>query len=274
MVAGAVADWLEPELIEAMKKWRSGIRRSPKGDKKTSVAAPEKAPTSQATVLAREERSGQGALDLGLEIWEQSGFDFSAPSASAPATAKRAAPTRRNGAGADDGSYGQTGRLRALAERVEYLWGLVRLRLELSEREISRDIPVWGTERRGERSTPVMDREAVRQALQAEGSPYWRLKQVMDAWCALWFWPLEEVALLDGTAPDYFRGAQDLKKLSKGGVDRKVALRDLDDWIEFAESVLGGWTRSRGRTPARFSRSRRSTGSRAWISSSSPSTRR
>ncbi|MER7918130.1 MULTISPECIES: DNA methyltransferase [unclassified Streptomyces] len=243
VVAGAVADWLEPELIEAMKKWRSGIRRSPKGEKKTSAEASAKAPTSQATVLKREARSGQGALDLGLEIWEQSGFDFSAPSAddaSAPAPAKRAAPTRRGaGSGSDDGSYGQTGRLRALAERVEYLWGLVRLRLELSEQEISRDIPVWGAEGRGERSTPVMDRKAVLDALQMEGSPYWRLKQVMDAWCALWFWPLEEVALLDGTAPDYFRGAQDLKKLSKGGVDRKVALRDLDDWIEFAESVLG-----------------------------------
>ncbi|MFD6759660.1 Eco57I restriction-modification methylase domain-containing protein [Streptomyces roseolus] len=242
VVAGAVAEWLEPELIEAMKKWRSGMRRAPKGEKKTAAAASEKAPTSQATVLAREVRSGQGALDLGLEIWEQSGFDFSAAAsaeASAPVPAKRAAAPARRGAGADDGSYGQTGRLRALAERVEYLWGLVRLRLELSEREISRDIPVWGAEGRGERSAPVMDREAVRQALQTEGSPYWRLKQIMDAWCALWFWPLEEVALLDGTAPDFFHGTQDLKKLSRGSVDRKVALRDLDDWIEFAESVVG-----------------------------------
>ncbi|GAA1038392.1 hypothetical protein GCM10009566_17570 [Streptomyces murinus] len=239
VVAGAVADWLDPQLIEAMKKWRSGMRRAPKGEKKTAVAS-EKAPTSQATVLKREERTGQGALDLGLEIWEQSGFDFSAAAeAPAPAPAKRVATPGRRGAGADDGSYGQTGRLRALAERVEYLWGLVKLRLELSEQEISRDIPVWGAEGRDERSAPVMDREAVRQALQAEGSPHWRLKQVMDAWCALWFWPLEEVALLDGTAPDYFRGAQDLKKLSKGSVDRKVALRDLDDWIEFAESVVG-----------------------------------
>ncbi|MEU7021610.1 DNA methyltransferase [Streptomyces sp. NPDC046203] len=240
VVAGAVAEWLDPELIEAMKKWRSGIRRAPKGEKKTSAAASEKTPTSQATVLAREVRSGQGALDLGLEIWEQSGFDFSAAAAAEAATPKkRVAPARRGGAGADEGSFGQTGRLRALAERVEYLWGLVRLRLELSEQEISRDIPVWGVEGRGERSTPVMDREAVREALQMEGSPYWRLKQVMDAWCALWFWPLEEVSLLDGTAPDYFNGAQDLKRLNRGSHDRKVALRDLDDWIEFAESVLG-----------------------------------
>ncbi|KOV62892.1 hypothetical protein ADK64_22545 [Streptomyces sp. MMG1121] len=241
VVAGAVADWLDPQLIEAMKKWRSGIRRAPRGEKKSSPS--EKAPTPQATALKREARTGQGALDLGLEIWEQSGFDFSAePPAEAPALApaKRATQARPGvDASSDDGSYGQAGRLRALAERVEYLWDLVKLRLKLSEQEISRDIPVWGAESRGERSAPVMDREAVRQALQVEGSPYWRLKQVMDAWCALWFWPLEEVSLLDGTAPDYFDGPQDLKKLSKGSLDRKVALRNLDEWIEFAESVVG-----------------------------------
>ncbi|MFI0210907.1 Eco57I restriction-modification methylase domain-containing protein [Streptomyces diastaticus] len=250
VVAGSVAEWLEPSLVEAMKKWRSGIRRTPKGDKKspppsasTSAATKAKTPTSRATVLKREARAGQGALDLDLEIWEQSGFDFTAePDAPVPSTApvKHVVPSAR-GAETDDGSYGQTGRLRALAERVEYLWGLVKLRLELSEREISRDIPVWpGTEGRGgQRSAPVMDREAVREALLMEGSPYWRLKQVMDAWCALWFWPLEEIPLLDGTAPDYFDGAQDLKKLSKGAHGRKVALRNLDEWIEFAESAVG-----------------------------------
>ncbi|MFB6942113.1 Eco57I restriction-modification methylase domain-containing protein [Streptomyces sp. NPDC060286] len=242
VVAGAVAEWLDPSLIEAMRKWRSAMRRAPKGGKRASASVPasvsRKAATSQGTVLKREERTGQGVLDLGLDIWEQSGFDFAAASAADAAPAKRVASSAAD-TNADDGSYGQTGRLRALAERVEYLWGLVRLRLELSEQEISRDIPVWGAEGRDKRSAPVMDREAVLEALEAPGSPYWRLKQVMDAWCALWFWPLEEVALLDGTAPDYFNGVQDLKKLGKGAMDRKVALRNLDEWIEFAESVVG-----------------------------------
>lgn len=243
VVAGAVAEWLDPSLIEAMKKWRSGMRRAPKGKKNSSTPASEKAPTSQATVLKREAETGQGALDLGLELWEQSGFDFSAESAAEAKPAGKAGgrAAGKRGTDTDDGSFEQTGRLRALAERVEYLWGLVKLRLELSEREISRDIPVWpGTEGRGKRgSAPVMDREAVLEALLMEGSPYWRLKQVMDAWCALWFWPLEEVSLLNGTAPDYFNGAQDLKKLGRGAIDRKVAMRNLDEWIEFAESVVG-----------------------------------
>lgn len=231
VVAGSVADWLEPELIEAMKKWRSGIRRAPKGEKK---APSTKAPTTQASALAKETRTGQASFDLGLDIWEQPGLEVpSEPVAPAKRSAKQ--PEVQD---PGDGRT-ETGRLRALAERVEYLWDLVKLRLELSEQEISRDIPVWGMPVDADRSTPVMDREAVRQALQVEGSPYWRLKQIMDAWCALWFWPLEEVALLDGTAPDYFNGDQDLKKIKKGGRDRKVALRSLDDWIEFAESVVG-----------------------------------
>ncbi|MEU6054012.1 DNA methyltransferase [Streptomyces xanthochromogenes] len=239
VVAGTVADWLEPELIEAMKKWRSGIRRSPKGAPKKGA---EKAPTTKAKTIAAEERSGQGAFDLGLPIWDQPGFDSveeqTPAKASKPAKAVAAAAPEEDDAGT--GRY-QTSRLRALAERVEYLWDLVQLRLKLSEQEISRGIPVWGAAQGGaEQSGPVMDRDAVRQALRVEGSPYWRLKQVMDAWCALWFWPLEEVSLLDGSAPDYFHGERDLKKIKKGGgQDRKVALRSLDDWIEFAEALVG-----------------------------------
>ncbi|MEU2165864.1 DNA methyltransferase [Streptomyces sp. NPDC019208] len=265
VVAGAVADWLEPERIEALKRWRSRIRRAPEGSKTSKRAGTAAAaPVVRATPLERaaksEARSGQGAFDLGLEIWEQPGLEFggsggsggSGDSASAASTASvpsaRAAraqvSARTSPSGGEDderpGGRSQTGRLMALAERVEYLWGLVRLRLELSEREISRHVPVWGADApSGGTGRPVMDRKAVLQALHQEGSPYWRLRQLMDAWCALWFWPLEEVALLDGTAPDYFRDGRDLKKVARGGQDRRVALRSLDDWIEFAEALVG-----------------------------------
>ncbi|WP_460106621.1 Eco57I restriction-modification methylase domain-containing protein [Streptomyces sp. YKOK-J1] len=266
VVAGAVADWLEPERIEALKRWRSRIRRAPEGSKTSKRAGTAAAaPVVRATPLERaaksEARSGQGAFDLGLEIWEQPGLEFggsggaggsgdsgapAASTASVPsARAARAQVSARTSptGGEDDerpGGRSQTGRLMALAERVEYLWGLVRLRLELSEREISRHVPVWGADApSGGTGGPVMDRKAVLQALHQEGSPYWRLRQLMDAWCALWFWPLEEVALLDGTAPDYFRDGRDLKKVARGGQDRRVALRSLDDWIEFAEALVG-----------------------------------
>ncbi|MEU3527226.1 DNA methyltransferase [Streptomyces sp. NPDC038707] len=266
VVAGAVADWLEPERIEALKRWRSRIRRAPEGSKASKRAGTAAAaPVVRATPLERaaksEERSGQEAFDLGLEIWEQPGLEFGGSEGSggsgdsgAPAASTASVPSARaaraqvsartSPAGGEDderpGGRSQTGRLMALAERVEYLWGLVRLRLELSEREISRHVPVWGADApAGGTGGPVMDRKAVLQALHQEGSPYWRLRQLMDAWCALWFWPLEEVALLDGTAPDYFRDGRDLKKVARGGQDRRVALRSLDDWIEFAEALVG-----------------------------------
>ncbi|MEV8030828.1 hypothetical protein [Streptomyces sp. NPDC086182] len=110
-------------------------------------------------------------------------------------------------------------RLREAARRAEFLWSLVVKRMELSEREIARTVDVWGADaekdeeftflRRaagsvGEGSAARLSKEKVYAELfEAVGSPYWRLKQVMDAWCALWFWPTGEAALLDGSAAEY-----------------------------------------------------------------------
>ncbi|MFJ5927925.1 hypothetical protein ACIQF6_35560 [Kitasatospora sp. NPDC092948] len=116
------------------------------------------------------------------------------------------------------GKSSQLARLQAVAERVEYLWGLVAKRLELSEREIARTIDVWGADRpedaeeyaflrrdkeKAGGALPLTKEQVFKDLFEAEGSPYWRLKQVMDAWCALWFWPLDKVGLLDGSDPEY-----------------------------------------------------------------------
>ncbi|MFC8228407.1 Eco57I restriction-modification methylase domain-containing protein [Streptomyces sp. NPDC057287] len=252
VVAGTVADWLEPELVEAMKKWRSVMRRAPKGDpkarKKAAEAQPQ--PLAQAAELLpldveEEEESGQGALDLGLTIWKQPKLAVVSQKKSRGLSAARREAGRESAQEEAEASY-QTGRLRALALRVEYLWDMVVLRLKLSEKEISRSIDVWGAdpEDLAERHEgPVMDRDAVLEALRLPGTPYWRLKQIMDAWCALWFWPLEDVGLLNGSdRAAYFVGDKDLTQLKRGVQDdhrRKVALTSLDDWLEFAEAVVG-----------------------------------
>ncbi|MGQ4468408.1 hypothetical protein ACN6K6_005845 [Streptomyces violaceoruber] len=116
----------------------------------------------------------------------------------------------------DKGS--QLARLQAAALRVEFLWKLVAKRMELSEQEIARTIEVWGTDREEDaeeyaflrrdkqnpdQSLPLTKEQVFKDLFEAEGSPYWRLKQVMDAWCALWFWPLEKVGLLDGSDAEY-----------------------------------------------------------------------
>ncbi|MFI6861425.1 Eco57I restriction-modification methylase domain-containing protein [Streptomyces sp. NPDC050421] len=96
------------------------------------------------------------------------------------------------------GAKTEAGRLQAVARRAEFLWSLVAKRLELSERKVSRRIDVWGAEWL-EPAKEAADKQRVLDDLTAAGTPYWRLKTVMDAWCALWFWPLDQVGLLDGT---------------------------------------------------------------------------
>ncbi|MFD0208830.1 Eco57I restriction-modification methylase domain-containing protein [Streptomyces hirsutus] len=245
VVDGDVVDWLEPELVEALRKWRSAMRRNPKGEPKRTAPRQKTVPTAeQLAAEVDEERLGQGAFDLGLEVWEQPSLDVSGG-----AGAKAAASVRED----DDrepGERTQTGRLIGLARRVEYLWDLVVMRLRLSEQEISRHVDVWGAVIPHDGQAPEagsgsggrapMDRDAVVEALQRRGTPYWRLKQVMDAWCALWFWPLEDIGRLDGSdEADYRKNGEDLTALKKGDPRRRVALKSLDDWIEFAEAVLG-----------------------------------
>ncbi|MCW8095861.1 Eco57I restriction-modification methylase domain-containing protein [Streptomyces tauricus] len=192
----------------------------------------------------------------------------------------------------------QTARLQGLARRAEYLWGLVVRRLELSEREISRRIGVWGAEDDWLRRPEVaVQRDDVLADLQAEDTPYWRLKTLMDTWCALWFWPVQSAALLDGTDERYARavalaeraaefdvagdaaagaaGAEDSgilmawdvdalpgfeaepkqMTLTRDSVSRRrtgrreerlkgqrrevIPLAGLDDWLDFAEALLG-----------------------------------
>ncbi|MET7858130.1 class I SAM-dependent DNA methyltransferase [Streptomyces sp. NPDC005318] len=177
----------------------------------------------------------------------------------------------------------QTARLQGLARRTEYLWGLVVRRLEISERDISRRIDVWGAEEGWLRSPEVaVQREKVLADLEAVDTPYWRLKTLMDTWCALWFWPVQEAALLNGSGEQYARATEvagvtadhesgvlmswetedlfgettDSQELTRESVERRrstgrrkeqireqrravIPLAALDDWLDFAESLLG-----------------------------------
>lgn len=83
----------------------------------------------------------------------------------------------------------QTRRLTALARRVEVLWELALRRLRVAEAEASRRIDLWGRQARAETGSTV-SREEIEAYLGDGDSAYRRLRLVMDAWCALWFWPL------------------------------------------------------------------------------------
>jgi hypothetical protein len=174
----------------------------------------------------------------------------------------------------------QVQRLQDLADRAEYLWSLVIERLRISEREISRIIDVWGVE-----GFPIAQeakpRDEILADLTSPGTPFWRLKTVMDAWSALWFWPVEKAGLLDGSddiyatepvpepamvepepddpspvfpttyvkaslfddEPEQLTLAEAVPRKptsKKPRITRRVVpLKDFEDWLEFAESLLG-----------------------------------
>ncbi|MGC5332852.1 class I SAM-dependent DNA methyltransferase [Micromonospora sp. DT62] len=101
-------------------------------------------------------------------------------------------------------------RLRDAARRAEFLWSVVVKRMELSERDIARQIPIWAADPNDpefafirQPESPAPKEKVLEDLFEAVDTPYWRLKMVMDAWCALWFWPADQVDLLDGTHDEY-----------------------------------------------------------------------
>ncbi|MFF7039144.1 hypothetical protein ACIP4T_11965 [Streptomyces massasporeus] len=101
-------------------------------------------------------------------------------------------------------------RLRDAAKRAEFLWSLVIKRMQLSEAAIARKIEVWGAEPGDPEygflrtaAGAVPKEQVMTDLFLATETPYWRLKKLMDAWCALWFWPADKASLLDGTDAVY-----------------------------------------------------------------------
>ncbi|WP_233437870.1 DNA methyltransferase [Agromyces laixinhei] len=119
----------------------------------------------------------------------------------------------------------QTKKLVNLAYRVETLWQFALRRLTIAEREARRAIPLWGQDAApsvgrvasaSERieTTPVT-RPEIEAKLNDPDGAFQRLRRVMDAWNALWFWPLTDT-LTDGAQPP-----------------------SLDEWIDGMTALLG-----------------------------------
>ncbi len=105
----------------------------------------------------------------------------------------------------------QVDALTELSSRIDALWALTLRRLQVAETEARRHIPLWGLEE--PERTPAVLRDQIEETLSNPDGAYQRLRRVMDAWCALWFWPLTDT----------------------GGVTPP----DLDEWIATCQGLLG-----------------------------------
>ncbi|MBT8225807.1 MAG: class I SAM-dependent DNA methyltransferase [Dactylosporangium sp.] len=103
-----------------------------------------------------------------------------------------------------------------VAHRVERLWQIAERRLTIAEQEIRRSIPVWQA---GKLPTGgAVQREQIEAALSDSNGAYRRLRRVMDAWCALWYWPIAAPATASADT---------------------VAPPNLDQWIGGLRMLLG-----------------------------------
>src|SRR5699024_7929819 len=84
----------------------------------------------------------------------------------------------------------QVQRLTDLAERVERLWQFSLVRMRIAEDQLRRAIDVYGADI----TAPInpVPRGEIEKAFANRDGAFRRLRLVMDAWSALWFWPVTE----------------------------------------------------------------------------------
>lgn len=85
----------------------------------------------------------------------------------------------------------QIDRLIRLSSRVEELWAIALQRLRVAEQEARRFVDIW-PHTRGPEETSIT-RTIIEKKLTDPDGAFQRLKRIMNAWNALWFWPVTKV---------------------------------------------------------------------------------
>ncbi|GAB2622937.1 class I SAM-dependent DNA methyltransferase [Pseudactinotalea suaedae] len=120
----------------------------------------------------------------------------------------------------------QVEQLASLANRAERLWDFALRRLTIAEQQIRRPIEVWGAE-----DLPVggtVTREEIEESLADARGAYRRLRTVMDAWNALWFWPLNGELTTQTTVCE--DGESQVERIDPP---------TLEQWIDAVRGLLG-----------------------------------
>jgi hypothetical protein len=137
-------------------------------------------------------------------------------------------------------------RLLRLSRRVEKLWEFTRKRLRIAESEVRRGIDVWGAEGLNT-SAGAVSREDIEASLADEDGAYRRLRRVMDAWCAMWFWSV--TTEVEPPTWDAWLGGLEavLGVADNGKVPGQIQIGEGESWSELAEAEKSdlGWNGAR-----------------------------
>ncbi|GLE84248.1 type II restriction endonuclease subunit M [Pseudomonas aeruginosa] len=92
-------------------------------------------------------------------------------------------------------------RVQALSQAAEKLWQQHAEELARVRKATCDELHVWPDPAANRAPTSTAQKDSIYQRemlseAQKNASPYRRLKLVMDAWCALWFWPLDKASEL------------------------------------------------------------------------------
>ncbi|WCE38799.1 class I SAM-dependent DNA methyltransferase [Brevibacterium sp. BDJS002] len=135
----------------------------------------------------------------------------------------------------------QIGRLVGLSKQADVLWEIALKRLTIAEAETRRTINVWGLEE--PESGTTITRAEIEAKLADPNGAYQRLRRVMDAWCALWFWPLTETDIEPPSVEQWVDACEqmlgkpegDVKSRSTSRVAGQASMFDVDNWSELNE---------------------------------------
>lgn len=236
MVAGLSAPWFGLRLRRGnslIGARRSVYSRSAVKDKSWLKSTPQK--------VARGERDPQSIYQflLPAEGWGAAA-DAKEGKALAPEAVSRLKDWRKTVRVklSDTKINPQIGRLVGLSRQSDVLWSIALKRLSIAEAEARRTINVWGLDEVDTGTT--ITRAEIEAKLADPNGAYQRLRRVMDAWCALWFWPLTETEIEPPSIDEWIDACEmllgktgDLRKSSQDA--GQASMFDVDNWAELNE---------------------------------------
>jgi hypothetical protein len=119
-------------------------------------------------------------------------------------------------------------RLQQLSARIDALWKQHAEQLGRDRKATDDPLPVWPDSAAARVTSRAAKEETRKKGMLSEdgdiATPYRRLKLVMDYWCALWFWPLDQV---DGL-PSRAQWLTEIGAILEGNILEMDSQRELD----------------------------------------------